>query len=85
MLNYVIATRSQQIYTRAYLLLYLLSGGMNAPRLSAWHLEPYILSNESGISERLCPKKVQREGCRQQSCSLKPSEIEGSQSPRTPR
>lgn len=55
-MNYVITTWSQRIYTRAYLLLYLLSGGTGALLLSAWHLEPRILSNESGISARRCPE-----------------------------
>ncbi len=46
-MNYVITTCSQQIYTRAYLLLYLLSGGTGMHccyPLGIWSRASYLMS-----------------------------------------
>ena len=60
-MNYVITTCSQQIYTRAHLLLYLVSGGSGMHfcyPLGIWSCA--VSSNESGISERRSPEGFRR-------------------------
>lgn len=47
--------------------------------LSAWHLEPSVLSNETAISKRRYPKGFRSRVVRRQVASLKSSESEGSQ------